>query len=126
MPRPTPYARSLVIIVDDDAAVREALMFTLELEGFDVEGLGSGEALLQSDLPEVGTCLVVDERLPGMSGFEALRRLRLREVRLPALLMTSHPDFHLRAAARLAGLPILEKPLLGDVLSDAIRAALHS
>ena len=101
-------------------------MFTLELEGFDVEGLGSGEALLQCDLPEVGTCLVVDERLPGMSGFEALRQLRLRDVRLPALLMTSHPDFHLQAAARLAGLPILEQPLLGDVLSDAIRAALQS
>jgi FixJ family two-component response regulator len=126
MLRPTLSARSLVIIVDDDAAVREALMFTLELEGFDVKGLGTGEALLLCDLPEVGTCLVVDERLPGMSGFEALRRLRLREVRLPALLMTSHPDFHLRAAARLAGLPILEKPLLGDVLSDAIRAALLS
>jgi FixJ family two-component response regulator len=126
MQYPAPSPRQRVFIVDDDAAVRAALIFALELEGFEVEGLGSGEALVLCDLPDAGTCLVVDERLPGMTGLEALRRLRRRDVKLPALLITSHPDLRLRAAARLAGVPILEKPLLGDALSNAIRAALRT
>lgn len=113
-----------VVIVDDDAAVRAALAFTLELEGFGVECFGSGEALLQQALPATGACLLIDERLPGISGFDALLKLRARQVMLPAILMTSHPDRALRLAARNAGVPILEKPLLGDALTLAIRAAL--
>jgi FixJ family two-component response regulator len=79
---------------------------------------------LSLDLPFSGACLVLDERLPGISGLGALARLRERQVRLPAILMTSHPNLSLRLAAQRAGTPILEKPLLGDVLSDAIRVAL--
>lgn len=114
-----------VVIVDDDVAVCEALVFALELEGFAAESFNSGEALLRNALPATGTCLVLDERLPGISGLETLRRLRDRRVVLPALLMTSHPGRDLRAAARAAGVPILEKPLLGDMLSNAIRTALQ-
>ena len=115
-----------VFIVDDDAAVRAALAFTLELEGFGVECFGSGEALLQQALPATGACLLIDERLPGISGLDALLTLRARHVTLPAILMTSHPDRVLRSAARDAGVPILEKPLLGDALTLAIRAALSA
>ena len=114
-----------MFIVDDDAAVRAALAFTLELEGFGVECFGSGEALLQQALPATGACLLIDERLPGISGLDALLTLRARHVTLPAILMTSHPDRVLRSAARDAGVPILEKPLLGDALTLAIRAALE-
>lgn len=121
---PMSPTRSRVVIVDDDDAVREALMFALELEGFDVEDLGSGEALVLFDLPKAGVCLVVDERLPGITGLDALRRLQLRNVQLPAVLITSHPHLNLRTEARLAGVAILEKPLFGDALSDAIRAAM--
>ncbi len=113
-----------VVIVDDDAAVCEALVFALELEGFAAVSFSSGEALLRSTLPAVGACLVIDERLTGISGLDTLRRLRNRRIMLPALLMTSHPGRELRAAAKAAGVPILEKPLLGDVLSNAIRNAL--
>ena len=115
-----------VVVVDDDAAVRTALAFTLEMEGFRVECCGSGEALLQKTLPAGGTCLLIDERLPGISGLEALRRLRSRQVTLPAILMTSHPDRALRSAAKAAGVPILEKPLFGDAMTLAIRAALRT
>lgn len=114
-----------VVIVDDDTAVCEALVFALELEGFAAESFNSGEALLRSVLPTMGACLVIDQRLPGISGLGTLRRLRDRRVMLPALLMTSHPGRDLRAAAEAAGVPILEKPLLGDVLSNAIRTALR-
>jgi FixJ family two-component response regulator len=116
----------MVVIVDDDAAVREALAFTLELEGFAVAGLETGEALLRQSLPVEGACLLIDERLPGISGLEALLRLRARRVTLPAILMTSHPDRLLRAAAHTAGVPILEKPLFAEVLTLAVRAALRS
>lgn len=119
-----PSPRYLVVIVDDDAAVRAALEFTLELEGFDVESCSSGEALLLRDLPLRNACLLIDERLPGITGLEALTRLRDRDVELPAILMTSHPSAWVRAAARAAGAPILEKPLLGDALTLAIRRAL--
>lgn len=114
----------LVVIVDDDAAVRAALEFTLELEGFDVVSCSSGEALLLRDLPTRHACLLIDERLPGITGLDALHQLRDRHVTLPAILMTSHPSASVRAAAKAAGVPILEKPLLGDALTVAIRQAL--
>ena len=118
--------QSLVVIVDDDAAVRAALAFSLELEGFEVESCRSGEALLTHALPARGACLVIDERLPGISGLETLSRLRDRLVMLPALLMTSYPTPKLRAAAHAADVRILEKPLMGDILSLAIRATLQA
>ncbi|WP_334162932.1 response regulator transcription factor [Phenylobacterium sp.] len=117
-------ARPLVIIVDDDPAVRSSLAFSLELEGFQVDSCESGEALLLRELPDRHTCLVVDERLPGISGLQALAQLRGRQVGLPALLITSNPKPATREAAAAAGVPIVEKPLLCDALSGSIRAAL--
>lgn len=121
-----PVPRPIVLVVDDDAAVRSSLAFSLELQGFDVATCESGEALLVSDLPSGGACLVIDERLPGISGMETLRQLRQREVTLPAILVTSHPKPDLRAAAAAAGVPIVEKPLIGDALMTSIRRALAS
>jgi len=115
--------RSIVFVVDDDAAVRRSLAFALDLDGFDVETLESGEALLLRDLPTDHACLVIDERLPGASGLETLRQLRARHVDLPAILVTSHPKAAFRAAAAAAGVPVLEKPLLGETLIAAIHQA---
>ena len=120
-----PSESPLVVVVDDDAAVRSALQFTLELEGFRVETWDSGEALLlRQGLPQSDACLVIDERLPGISGLETLRQLRQRQVSLPVILITSHPRPPFRAAAAAAGVPILEKPLMGDSLMTSIRTAL--
>lgn len=116
--------RPTVFVVDDDAAVRRALAFALDLEGFEVETFGSGEALLLRAQPAQPGCLVIDERLPGASGLDTLRQLRSREVDLPAILITSHPNAAFRAAAAKAGVPILEKPLLGETLVAAIDEAL--
>lgn len=115
--------RSVVFVVDDDAAVRRSLAFALDLDGFDVETLESGEALLLRELPTEHACLVIDERLPGASGLETLRQLRARHVDLPAILVTSHPKAAFRAAAAAAGVPVLEKPLLGETLIAAIHLA---
>lgn len=105
--------RPAVFVVDDDAAVRRALEFALDMEGFAVETYDSGEALLLRAPPTAPGCLVLDERLPGVSGLDTLHQLRARQVTLPAILVTSHPNARFREAAARAGAPIVEKPLLG-------------
>ena len=109
-----------VYVVDDDAAVRRALAFALDLEGFDVETFESGEALLLRMPTDAHGCLVIDERLPGASGMDTLRQLRARQVALPAVFVTSHPKPAFREAAAQAGAPILEKPLEGETLIAAV------
>lgn len=110
----------IVFVVDNDPAVRRALAFALDMEGFAVESFESGEALLLRDRPLGPGCLVLDERLPGVSGLDTLRQLRARAVDLPAILVTSHPNAPFREAAARAGAPILEKPLMGETLVAAI------
>jgi FixJ family two-component response regulator len=118
-PRPT------IHVVDDDDAVRRALAFALDLEGFAVESYDSGEALFARVPLQAPGCLVLDERLPGASGLETLRELRARDVSLPAVFVTSHPKPSFRAEAAAAGVPILEKPLEGATLIAAINAMLE-
>lgn len=121
-----PIGRPFVVVVDDDAAVRSSLKFAIEMLGFAVTTCSSGEDLLDLDLPPTGGCVVIDERLPGASGLETLRELRRRGVDLPIALITSHPRPALRAAARDARVPIIEKPLLGDGLVSWIRSSLEA
>jgi FixJ family two-component response regulator len=120
MPKPT------VILVDDDAALRTALKFSLELEGFEVVACDSAETLLARELPAADACLVLDYNLPGMSGLDALVRLRDRDVRLPALIITSHPRAKVRDGIRAARARLVEKPLLGDTLVGSIQDALRA
>ena len=121
-----PQTATTVYVVDDDSAVRRALAFALDLEGFAVETFESGEALLLRDRPQGPGCLVIDERLPGVTGLDTLRQLRARAIDLPAILVTSHPKPSFRAAAASAGVPILEKPLEGATLIDAIHELLDA
>lgn len=116
--------RPSILLVEDDPAVVNALKFSLELEGFDVSAYADGETLLASrPLPERG-CLVLDYNLPGMDGLKLLERLRAANVTLPAILVTTNPRNALRARAALAGVQIIEKPLLTDALRDSVRGAL--
>ena len=115
---------ALVVIVDDNAAVCASLRFSLELLEYEVWTCGTGEDLLGLDLPASNACLVIDERLPGIGGLACLESLRARGVKLPAALITSHPQPSLRAAAAEAGAPIIEKPILGEALTMWIGDAL--
>jgi FixJ family two-component response regulator len=117
-------ARSVVLVIDDDLAVRNSLKFALEVEGFSVQVYPTGTALLdEDDIPKSG-CLVADYNLPGMNGLDLLQLLRERDVKLPAILITSHPTAVIRGRATSAGVRLIEKPLLNDTLFQCIRCVL--
>ena len=111
--------RPVVIVVDDDAAVRNSLEFSLGIEGFATRAFASAGDLLRS--PEPGcACYVIDHNLPGMSGFDLITTLRGRHFCAPAILITTHPSAILVERATRAGIPVIEKPLLGNALVDKI------
>lgn len=113
----------MLVVVDDDSAVRNSLKFVLEVEGFQVRVFASAEELLnEASLPDP-SCLVVDYYMPGMNGLELVAQLRARDVSIPAILITPAPSETLRARAAAAGVPIVEKPLLGSRLLESIRLA---
>ena len=114
-------AIAVVGVVDDDPAVRNSLKFSLEIDGFVVRTYGNAEALLnETDLLQF-SCLVVDQNMRGTSGLHLVAKLRRRQFVVPVILITSHPPKVLVARADEAGVPIVEKPLLGNALLEKIR-----
>lgn len=110
----------MVAIVDDDPAVCGSLKFSLELEGFGVRTYcGAAELLDAGDLAAYD-CFVVDQRMPAMSGIELIAKLRDLKIQTPAILLVSHPNPALSARAAIAGVPVVEKPLLSNTLVDEI------
>lgn len=122
-----PAEPETVIVVDDDAAVRAALKFALEVEGFNVQLYDGGLAVLAAaDLPKRG-CLVIDYRMPTMDGVDLVAELRRRNVALPVILISARVTRALRdLAARLGLTRVLEKPLIDSALVENIRGALAS
>jgi two-component system, LuxR family, response regulator FixJ len=112
-------------LIDDDAALRHALAFAFETAGFEVTAFADGESALAA--PDASwRCLILDQKLPGMTGLELLVRLKTVGVVAPALLITTHPSRDLCARAREAGVEIIEKPLLDEVLTNKVRELLAS
>ncbi len=119
--QPNPAVQVAVVgIVDDDPAVRNSLKFSLEVEGYAVGIYASADELLQDR--ELGRfrCLVIDQHLPGLSGLDLVGRLRERQIPVPVILITSHSPRALISRAAQSGVPIVEKPLLGNALLDKI------
>jgi two-component system response regulator FixJ len=116
----------VVVVIDDDLAVRSSLEFSLEIEGLTVRSFATGAELLNAGDLTLCDCFVVDQKLPGMTGLELIARLRDRHISAPAILITSHPSALLREFAERADIPIVEKPLLGNVLLDKIRDVVRS
>jgi two-component system response regulator FixJ len=110
----------VVIVVDDDLAVRNSLKFSLEIEGLAVRSYATGAELLRAGDLALCSCLIIDEKMPGMSGLDLIAQLRERRIVAPAILITSHPSLSLRQRAEKADVPIVEKPLLGSELLDKI------
>jgi two-component system response regulator FixJ len=119
--------RDLVLIVDDDQAVRDALQFALRLEGLCVHVHGGGAALLADpDLTRAG-CVILGDWMRQMDGFALLRDLKARDINLPAIMLTSHATANVRARADAVGVrKVLEKPLLDNALVENIRSILNA
>lgn len=111
----------IVLLVDDDPAVRASIAFALEIEGFDVAAFDSAEALLAADHPSRHVCVVLDHRLPGLDGLTLLAALRARGDAAPAIIITSNPPQRFCRRVADSGARLVEKPLLCDELVAAVR-----
>ena len=115
-----------ILIVEDDRAVRDSLKFSLVTEGFSVRAFADAEQVLaEPHLPHFD-CLIVDQKMPGMSGLDLVLVLRGRHIDIPAILITSHPSQSLRDRATVAGIPIIEKPLLNSLLDHVRHTISHA
>jgi FixJ family two-component response regulator len=116
--------RNYVIVVDDDAAVRNSLKFSLEVEGFTVRAFADGGDLLcEADLADC-CCLVIDQNMPRMSGLDVVAKLRNRDFLAPVILITGHPNAAVLKRATSADILIVEKPFLGNALIENIRVVI--
>ena len=110
-------------VIDDDARLREALAFLLEVNGIKARFYETGNAFLDA-LPVEEGCLLTDVRMPGITGLELVRELKRRSIDLPVIVMTGHGDISLAVEAMKAGVSdFIEKPFNDEVLISALHAA---
>jgi FixJ family two-component response regulator len=116
-----------IAVVDDDASVRESLGGLFRSVGFAVHAFASGADFLQSDHLLGTDCVILDVRMPGMTGLEVQRRLVASHRDLPVIFMTAHDDARTRSQALSGGaVDYLIKPFSEEALLDAVQAALGS
>jgi FixJ family two-component response regulator len=121
-----PTVESVVFVIDDDASVRASLKSLFESVGFRVQLYGSADEFLQSERPDVPCCLVLDVRLPGLSGLEFQSELAKMGTELPIIFMTGHGDIPMTVQAMKAGaVEFLTKPCRDQELLDAVRLAIE-
>src|SRR5947209_19096206 len=102
----------MVFVVDDDEAMREALGSLFRSVSLKVETFGSAADLLRSKLPDVTSCLVLDVRLPGLSGLAFQAELGQASIHIPVIFMTGHGDIRMSVQAMKAGaVDLMTKPL---------------
>jgi FixJ family two-component response regulator len=120
-------AASLISIVDDDDSLRNSLNNLIRSVGFGVQGFSSAEAFLSSNQLHDTACLILDVRMPGMSGLELQRQLVATNCGIPIIFITSHGDDNARTRALEAGaVDFLYKPFREEALLNAIYNALKS
>ena len=115
----------LISIVDDDDALRISLENLIRSIGWRVQGFPSAEAFLRSNQAHQTGCLILDVRMPGMSGLELQRQMVMDNSQVPIILITAHEDHDQKAKALQAGaVAFLHKPFYQDELLNAIDVAL--
>jgi RNA polymerase sigma factor (sigma-70 family) len=119
-------ADAVVIIIEDDASMREAIMTLIETVGLNGHMYASGQEFLQYSPPDGPSCLVLDVRLPGLSGLNLQRELAMRGMDIPIIFITGHGDIPMSVQAMKAGaVEFLTKPFRDQDLLDAIAQALE-
>ena len=115
----------IVFVVDDDASVRDAVKRLIASVGLRVETFGSTREFLDGKRPDAPACLVLDVRLPDVSGLELQRDLAAANVQIPIIFITGHADVPMTVRAMKAGaVEFLTKPFRGQELLDAIQEAI--
>ena len=116
---------AIVFILDDDDRMRAATQRLLRTVGLHSEAFATPQEFLQHKLPDVASCLILDVRLPGMSGLDVQRRLIEIDVQIPIIFITSHGDIPMTVKAMKSGaVEFLTKPFRDQDLLDAIQEAL--
>ena len=121
----TEHSTKFVAIVDDDELVQSSLQDLIEADGLSVRCFGSAEEFLESGLQSHTACLILDVRMPGMSGLELQAKLNADECNTPMIFITAHGDAGVRMQAmRQGAAEFLTKPFDDRVLIKRVRAAL--
>jgi len=118
--------RPTVLVVDDDGSVREGLSSLFQSVGLDVKLCASAPELLRQKLPEAPCCLVLDIRLPGLSGLDFQTQLAETNIRIPIIMVTGHGDIPMSVRAMKAGaVDFLTKPFRDQEMLDAVAKAIE-
>jgi FixJ family two-component response regulator len=116
----------IVFVVDDDPSMRQALANLFRSVGLRAEVFGSARELLESELPDVASCLVLDIRLPGPSGLDFQAELAKANIQIPIIFMTGHGDIPMTVKAMKAGaIDFLTKPFRDQDMLDAVATAIE-
>jgi FixJ family two-component response regulator len=116
----------LVFIVEDDPSMRRALGNLFQSVGLEVEVFGSASEMLQTKLPDVASCLVLDVRLPGLSGLDFQTELAKANIHIPIIFMTGHGDIPMTVRAMKGGaVDFLAKPFRDQDMLDAVVMAIE-
>jgi FixJ family two-component response regulator len=116
----------VVFVIDDDASIREALKSLFNSIGLRVETFGSASQLLERPLPDAPSCLVLDVRLPGLSGLDFQGELAKANILIPIIFITGHGDIPMSVRAMKAGaVEFLTKPFRDQDLLDAVQTAIE-
>jgi len=119
-------ADAMVFVVDDDTSLRESLKNLIRSVGLRVEAFASAQEFLGSKRPNVPSCLVLDVRLPGLSGLDLQKRMAEADVEIPIIFITGHGDIPMTVQAMKAGaVEFLTKPFRDQDLLDSIQQALE-
>jgi FixJ family two-component response regulator len=124
--QPAGAREPLVFIVEDEESVRRALSNLFQSVGLEVEVFGSAPEMLQSKLPDVASCLVLDVRLPGLSGLDFQAELAKANIHIPIIFMTGHGDIPMTVRAMKGGaVDFLTKPFRDQDMLDAVTVAIE-
>jgi len=116
----------LVFVIDDDASMREAISRLLHAIGLTIRTFGSAREFLGTRLPDIPACVVLDVRLPDLSGLDLQREMVERGIHVPVIFITGHGDIPMSVQAMKAGaVEFLTKPFRDQELIDAVRSGIH-